>query len=83
MVVNIHVARQTYKQRSEERTGKQEQKEYIEKKEQTEYKYNKEKNKKVKIRELYLQMKKHIFGTNLSHITSVFKKAVFWDFFLP
>ena len=45
--------------------------EYIYEKERTEYTYEKERTeyiyKKAKIRELYVQMTKHIFGTNLSH----------------
>ena len=36
-------------------------------KEQMKYTYEKENNKKSKIRELYVQMTKHIFGKSLSH----------------
>ena len=67
MVVNIQAAGQMYKQRSEERTGKWERTEYTDEKEQMEYTYEKAKNEKAKIRELYIWMTKHIFGTSLSH----------------
>ena len=52
MVVNIQAAGQTYKQRSEERTGKWERTEYTDKKEQMEYTYKKANNEKAKIREV-------------------------------
>ena len=71
MVVNIQAVGQTYKQRSEERTGEWERTEYTYEKERTEYTYEKERNEYIyenaKIRELYVRMTEHIFGTDLSY----------------